>query len=153
MVNWAAIHTGRLLEIRVNRGFQRVADVDELFESIGAAMATLAPDQRAVTVVDWRNCPLMASDAAERALARMSANNPRVQRSGAIASHGSEVAVLQFLRLVRRSGHQERRLFFETDALFAWLSEVLTEQEIRRLAQFLSEPREAVAAVGGRVGG
>jgi hypothetical protein len=82
----------------------------------------------------------MASDAAEFALAGMTKNNSRVLRSGALASRDSPIAVLQFLRLVRESKHESRRLFFDEDELTSWLGEVLTDAEKVRLSEFLHEP-------------
>jgi hypothetical protein len=138
-MNTAAIRVGRLLEIRV-LSFQSVAEVAAVFDTIGGALARLPSSTQIVTVTDWRHCPVMASEAAEFALAGMTKNNARVLRSGALASRNSPTAVLQFLRLVRESRHESRRLFFDEDELTRWLGEVLTDAEKRRLDEFLQEP-------------
>jgi hypothetical protein len=140
-MNTAAIRVGRLLEIRL-LSYQSVAEVAAVFTAIGAELARVPSSTQIVTVTDWRNCPVMSSDAAEFALAGMTKNNARVLRSGALASRDSPIAVLQFLRLVRESRHESRRLFFDEDALRRWLGEVLTDAEKLRLDEFL---REAVA--------
>lgn len=138
-MNTAAIRVGRLLEIRL-LSYQRVADVAAVFDAIGAELARVPSSTQIVTVTDWRHCRVMSSDAAEFALAGMTKNNGRVLRSGALASRDSPIAVLQFLRLVRESRHESRRLFFDEDALTRWLGEMLTDAEKLRLNDFLREP-------------
>jgi hypothetical protein len=144
-MNTCALKVGRLLEIRAAAGYRSVGEVDALFNTIGPTLAKLPPTQRIVVVTDWRFCPLMSADAAERALARMTINNPRTERSGAVASRESSTAVLQFLRLVRQSRHPDRRLFYNAAAMVEWLSEVLTPEETARLKQFLDEPLQQSA--------
>jgi hypothetical protein len=138
-VNTAVIRVGRLLEIRA-LGYRSKADVALLFKAIGSQIQAIPASTQIVIVTDWRYCPIMSEDAAEQILASMSKNNPRVLRSGALASRNAPIAVLQFLRLVRQSKHESRRLFFAEDALTSWLGEVLTDAERIRLAEFLSEP-------------
>jgi hypothetical protein len=138
-LNTAAIRVGRLLEIRAI-SFRSVAEGVALFSLIGAELTKLPSTSQVVTVTDWRYCPLMSEEAAEHALVSMTKNNPRVLRSGAIASRDSPVGVLQFLRLVRESKLETRRLFFDVDPLKTWLNEVLTEPERLRLNAFLQEP-------------
>jgi hypothetical protein len=140
-MNTAAIRVGRLLEIRA-RSYRSIAEVAALFKTIGAELARVPSGTQIVTVTDWRYCPLMASDAAEYALAGMTKNNARVLRSGALASRNSPVLVLQFLRLVRESRLDSRRLFFDEDELTRWLGEVLNDAEKARLIEFLNEPVE-----------
>jgi hypothetical protein len=140
-MNTAAIRVGRLLEIRA-LSYKSAAEVAALFKTIGGELARVPSSTQIVTVTDWRYCPVMSSDAAEFALAGMTKNNSRVLRSGALASRGSPIAVLQFLRLVRESRHESRRLFFDEDDLTRWLGEVLTDAEKVRLDEFLHEPVE-----------
>ncbi|MFZ5893202.1 MAG: hypothetical protein ACOY0T_19235 [Myxococcota bacterium] len=128
-----------MLEVRATRPYRTAADVEAIFQEIGAALASVPTNVRVVAVTDWRYCPLMSAEASELARARMAGNNARVERSAALASRESEVAVLQFLRLIRESGHPNRKLFFEADELISWLSEVLTPPEQQRLQDFLAE--------------
>jgi hypothetical protein len=118
-----------------------VEDVDALFNAIVLVFGKLPPSKQVVVVTDWRFCPMMSSDASDRLLQRMTGNNPRTERSAALASRQSPVAVLQFLRLVRESGHPSRKMFFDPDAsgLVDWLGQVLTSEETARLRQFLNE--------------
>jgi hypothetical protein len=145
-VNTAAIRVGRLLEIRAMH-YRTVEDVADLFKTIGAEIAKLPRTSQIVTVTDWRFCPVMSEAAAKYALEGMTKNNPRVLRSGALAARGSPIAVLQFLRLVRESKLESRRLFFEEAELKTWMGAVLTDPEKVRLAEFLSE---RVGVVAGR---
>lgn len=138
-MNTAAIRVGRLLEIRA-LACRSAEEVATLFKTIGGELARVPSGTQIVAVADWRYCPVMASDAAEFALAGMTKNNARVLRSGALASRDSPIAVLQFLRLVRESRHESRRLFFDEDDLTRWLGEVLTDAEAERLNEFLHEP-------------
>ncbi|HET9955618.1 MAG TPA: hypothetical protein VFQ61_13985 [Polyangiaceae bacterium] len=138
MLNTASVCVGRLVEIRVGAGYRSSADVDAVFAQIARAIST-RPNQIWVAVADWRYCPIMSSDAAERALAGMTRNNPQVERSAALASAHSPTAVLQFTRLVRESNNERRRLFDDASALIAWIGEVLTRPELTRLEEFLRE--------------
>jgi hypothetical protein len=144
-MNTCALRVGRLLEIRAASGYRTVEDVDALFSQFGPQVAKLQPPQRLVVVTDWRFCPIMSAEAAERILSRITATNSGTERSGAVASRDSPSAVLQFLRLVRESKHPDRRLFYNAAELVTWLSEVLTPPEVARLKEFLNEPFEKSA--------
>lgn len=127
------------MEVRAVLPYRTPADVDAMFDAIGAELGKLPSSLRVVTVADWRYCPLMSAEASERARQRMAGNNPRTERSSALVSRDSEVAVLQFLRLIRESGHPDRRLFFDPQELVTWLGEILSRAEVARLQQFLAE--------------
>jgi len=137
--NTAAIRVGRLLEIRGEAGYRTAADVDQLFDIIDAEVAKLPSSQKHVTIVDWRHCPVMSPQAAQRIGQRIVLTNPRTERSAALAVADAPVAVLQFLRVIREAGLPDRRLFFGVDELVPWLSEALTSIETARLRQFLAE--------------
>jgi hypothetical protein len=139
-MNTCALRVGRLLEIRAASGYRTAEDVDALFSQFGPQVAKLQPPQRIVVVTDWRFCPIMSADAAERILSRITGTNSGTERSGAVASRESPSAVLQFLRLVRESKHPDRRLFYNAPDLVTWLGEVLSPAEKARLKEFLSEP-------------
>ena len=135
--NTAAIRVGRLLEIRVDAGYRELSEVDALFAAIGAEVAKLPRDRQIVTVVDWRRCPVMEPAASERVRQRMMANNPRIERSAALAAADAPVAVLQFMRLVRESQLPHRKMFLSATDLISWMDEVLDAAERARLRQFL----------------
>jgi hypothetical protein len=138
--NTARLSVGRLLEIRADAGYRTAADVDLLFDELEREVARLPPETHHVTVVDWRQCPLMAPEAAERIGARIAGTNARTERSAALVSPDAPVAVLQFLRLIREAGLPTRRLFFDAREMQQWLDEVLTPAEAARLSAFVEEP-------------
>jgi hypothetical protein len=131
------VHVGRLVEVRAEAGYRNPADVDAIFAEIGKQVATVPESQKIVFVIDWRRCPVMSSDAAERMLPSITSTNPRAERSATIASRNSPTALMQFLRLVRESGHADRRLFYDVAELERWLGEILTPEEASRLHAFL----------------
>jgi hypothetical protein len=139
LVNTVAIVQGRLLEIRTDAGYRSAQDVEQVCRAIQRESTKVPLQVRAVTVVDWRRCPIMSDDASACLLEHMRSSNARVERSAALASQKSSIAVLQFLRLVRESAHPERRLFFESEPLIEWLAEALTPEELKRLREFLAQ--------------
>ena len=148
MPNTYAIVVGRLLEVRISESIRTRADVDSWFDGVRAALTHLPPGKRQVVVADWRACSLMSDEAAERALFRLKQTNSNMDRSAALATAASPVAVLQFLRLCRSSDATgNRRLFTEPQELSQWLGEVLTDAEGERLRTFLADHR-AVSATG-----
>jgi len=144
--NTASLTVGRLLEVRADAGYRTAADVDAIFEAIGRELAKLPPNAHHVTVVDWRHCPLMSPEAAEHMLKKIAGVNSNTVRSAALASEGSPLAVLQFVRLIRDAKLPDRKLFLRSDELYAWVAEVLTAMERVRLMAFLSEGEKAPSA-------
>lgn len=139
--NTAAIRVGRLLEVRVDFGYRTLADVDHVFDQIDHALLRIPPSQRVVTIVDWRRCPVMAADAAQRMVERIQLNNPRTERSAVIARTNAPTAVLQFVRVIREARLPDRKMFVDEAELVTWLSEPLTALESLRLRRFIEENR------------
>lgn len=140
LANTYRVVVGRLLEVRIAEGIRTVGDVDAWFDGVRAALTHLPPGKRQVVAADWRGCSLMSDGAAERALFRLKQANLNMDRSAALATSTSPVAVLQFLRLCRSSDAAgNRRLFTEPSEMRAWLGEVLTDVECQRLGTFLAE--------------
>lgn len=133
-----------MLEVRIVAEMLTPVDVNEWFNGVAAAMSEVPKGQRVVVAADWRRCPLMSSEAAERAAARLTQVNPAVERSAALADPGSAATVLQFLRLCRDTNPSgNRRLFTDTAVMVDWLAECLTKAELHRLRAFLEEPVNA----------
>lgn len=148
MTNTYRIVVGRLLEVRITENIRTVADVDAWFDGVRAALTHLPPGKRQVVAADWRACALMSDEAAERALFRLKQANANMDRSAALASPASPVAVLQFLRLCRSSDATgNRRLFTDPQEMTEWLGEVLTDVERHRLSTFLAN-QDAFSAAG-----
>jgi len=137
-VNTAAIVVGRLLEIRIEAGYRSPQDVELVVRAIQRELVRVPLAVRVVTVVDWRRCPLMHDEAAKRLVENLRTANPRLERSAALASQKSSLAVLQFLRVVREGNNAERRVFYEQEPLIEWLAQVLRPEELTRLREFLA---------------
>jgi len=137
MPNKVALVVGRLIEVSADGGYRSLADVKEVFGEIARASMRLPAGQRAVLVVDWRRCPIMSAEAADCLRERMMGNNAQIDRSAALASRDSPVALLQFLRVIRESANPNRRLFDDAAELRAWLDDVLVPTERDRLREFV----------------
>ncbi|WP_236519190.1 hypothetical protein [Sandaracinus amylolyticus] len=140
-LNTCAVHSGRLMEIAVDAGYGSATDVDDMISKIGATMSRLPPTTRVVIAADWRGCHLMPPPAAERAHVMLRATNDRIERSAILGSTTSSVEMLQFMRLVRESQHPSRRVFQDPREMSAYLGELLTPSERRRLDAFLFRAR------------
>ena len=129
--------TGRLLEIRVAAGYRTVADVDDMIGMIAKNVATLSTDEGYAIAADWRAVHVMSPDTAARAREMMAATNPRVTRSAVLTLPENPTTNLQAVRIIREAENPNRRHFTSTTEMHAWLSEVLTPEESRRLKTFL----------------
>jgi hypothetical protein len=130
-------NVGRLLEIRVGKGYESVADVDEMMSMIGAKVAELPNQSKYVTAADWRRCSLMSAEAAERATAMLVRANPRTERSALLYSNDSPTAILQFVRLLNDAANPNRRMFVSANQMQSYLADVLNAEEAARLSVFL----------------
>jgi hypothetical protein len=135
--NTCSINIGRLLEIDVAAGYQRVEDVDAMIGMIGQTLATIPEPGRGVIAADWRHCKVFTKDVADRAARMLSATNTRVERSGILLKPDQPTSVLQVFRLVKEAESSHRRLFTDAHQMMEWLSEVLDERERERLNAFI----------------
>ena len=110
-----------------------------MFDALEQETRKLPADVRSVTAVDWRFCPLMSPEAAQRVSQRITANNQRSERSAALVNRDAPVSVLQFLRVIREADLPERKLFFNQIELIHYLAERLSPAEVTRLRAFLAE--------------
>jgi hypothetical protein len=137
--NTAELRVGRLIEIRAAAGYRTADAVDLLFDTLEQVLRKLPTGVAHVTVVDWRCCPLMSPEAAQRIVQRIAATNQNTERSAALVNGDAPVAVLQFLRVIREANLPDRKLFHDQRGLLRYLGEVLTATELERLDAFLSE--------------
>ena len=135
--NTCELRVGRLLEIRLVKGYETVEDVEHMISMIRANVGKLPEDVRHVTVADWRRCKVLNKEAAARAVEMMRGSNPRTERSAVLHGDSSPTAVMQFLRLVREAENPQRRTFSDPQALLSWVGEVLSPDELRRAREFL----------------
>jgi hypothetical protein len=135
--NTCEINVGRLMEIRVGAGYHSVRDIERMIVMMQAHFGRLAPGERCVIVADWRDVTMMSPETSVRAREMLSRSNPRVVRSSILTLPERSLANLQVVRLVREADSDQRRHFTNVVEQHRWLSEVLTEAEQARLAEFL----------------
>lgn len=130
-------HVGRLIEIRIEAGYRSLADITDIYAEIARLSGIIPSTRRLVLAIDWRKCFVMAEEAAQQLLSSMRGTNARIERSGALLPVESHVAMLQLHRMLRETQNPARRGFDVAQDLVAWLSEVLTPEEIARLRVFI----------------
>jgi hypothetical protein len=135
--NSCRIVEGRLMEIDVAAGYERVADVDAMTAMIKATAATMPEPTQMVIAADWRMCKLFSNDVAARATEMLVGSSARIERSGILHRVDQPTSVLQVFRLVKEAQQAHRRLFTDPVAMEDWLGEVLNDAERARLHQFL----------------
>jgi hypothetical protein len=135
--NTCQILAGRLLEIRVQAGYQRVEDVDQMIEMIRAQISRVAEPTRVVIAADWRACRVLTPDVADRAIQMLTRTNPRVERSAILYSSDQATGVLQVLRIAREANLPGRRVFTSRTEMRDWLAEILDDAERARLELML----------------
>jgi hypothetical protein len=135
--NTCEINVGRLMEIRVSAGYHCVRDIERMIALMQSHFGKLAAGERCVIVADWRDVRMMSPETSVRAREMLSRANPRVIRSSILTLPERSLANLQVVRLVREADSDQRRHFTNAVEQHRWLSEVLTEPEQARLAEFL----------------
>jgi len=129
-------HSGRLIETRTSS----LATLDEVSQ-FGARFREVAQandDRRVVICGDYRGMRILAPEVAEKFVAMLMVNNPRIERSAVLCAADHPTSGLQLERTVRQAGNPSRRTFRDPAELTAWLGEVLTMEERTRLAMFLA---------------
>jgi hypothetical protein len=135
--NTCEFNVGRLMEIRVAAGYRSMSDVDEMIKMMVDRVSKLPADAKYVIAADWRNVTVMAPETAARVRVMLSKANARIERSSILTAADQSTANLQVQRLVREAENENRRHFVNPREQHAWLSEILTPEESRRLAEFL----------------
>ena len=128
---------GRLLEIRVAAGYHAVQDVDEMIGMMRDQASRLPEHEKFVIAADWRKVTVMPQATAERAREMLARSNPRVVKSSILIDPSHATTGLQVVRLVKEAENANRRHFTDAAEQIAWLSDVLTAQELQRLRTFL----------------
>lgn len=132
--SWTIERTvGHLIEMRVHR-LQSTDEVKKFADAIIKA-GSQVPD--AVFVVDLRY-PVVFSQGVAAAVIQLMTRANRVRRKTAILlAPDHAVFGMQFGRLVREVGDPQRQTFTEPEPLFAWLSDALTDVELKRAKAFI----------------
>ena len=130
-------HEGRLVELCIESPFTE----PELEEFLRVHVGVLQKlDGDFIVAVDLRQAHVFPPGITERFIGLMSQLNPRLLRSAMLINE-SAILGLQAERAIMEAGHPDRRTFRDTEAMIAWLREVLTDREARRLGEFLCAPR------------
>ena len=136
--NSCRILEGRLLEIDIAAGYRVPQDVDFMMAAIAQALARVPERTRVVIAADWRPCKLFTPEVSERVVAMFTRDNARIERSAILHTVDQATSVLQVMRLIRESGHPNRKVFTDTEDMRGFLDQVLNERERTRLQQFLA---------------
>jgi hypothetical protein len=137
--NTCRIVEGRLLEIDVAAGYERVSDVDEMIAMIRAAVARVPEPTRLVIAADWRHCRLFSEQVASRTMDMLTGTAARIERSAILHGSNHPTSVLQVFRLVKEAQQEHRRLFTDVQQMERWLGELLNQRERARLHTFVSK--------------
>jgi hypothetical protein len=137
--NTCRIVEGRLLEIDVAAGYERVSDVDEMIAMIRAAVARVPEPTRLVIAADWRHCRLFSEQVAARTMDMLTGTAARIERSAILHGSNHPTSVLQVFRLVKEAQQEHRRLFTDVQQMERWLGELLNQRERARLHTFVSK--------------
>ena len=131
-------NTGRLIEACLASPLAGV-EVEGCIARIRALVLSLS--QKVVFVVDLTGCTVLAPDIADKFLAMMRADNPRVERTAYLLPPQHALIGLQVERLIRDAGSPVRRTFRDFALAEAWLSSILNPREQDGLHRFLSRLR------------
>lgn len=135
--NTCAFNVGRLMEIRVGRGYRSVEDVEAMIQMMVQTATKLGPSEPFVIAADWRAVTVMSQPTATRARGMLARSNARVIRSSILTLPAHSTANLQVRRLLREAENENRKHFVDAREQHRWLSEVLTSAESERLSSFL----------------
>lgn len=126
-----------MIEIRIEAGYRNLVDITDIDAEIARLSGVIPSSRRLVLAIDWRKCFVMDEGAARQLLSSMRGTNARIECSGALLPVESPVAMLQLNRMLRESQNPARRGFDDPQDLVAWLSDVLTPEELSRLRVFI----------------
>lgn len=133
-----ACNVGRLVEVRVSsmrtldEAMHYLSDLRGLFARLRGPLVNCADLRRNATEV-------YSQEVADTLIKTVTLLNSRVERAALILPRNNATFHLQTERMVRTSGHPNRRSFVEPAQAKAWLSPVLSAEERARLEEFLSE--------------
>lgn len=131
-----ALHTGRLLELRVMEHLRAASELAEFSDLIWEQIEKTR--ERIVICADYRRVPMLLSpDRAEEWGAMMSATAPRVERSAILLDRQKPTLNLQLQRVVSGAGNRGRKLFFDETEAKDFLGGALDDAERARLSRFL----------------
>jgi hypothetical protein len=132
---WTVVNSvGKLVEARLTS-----ADSGEVGECLAAIakLVALAPSP-VVGILDMSQVRVLGREDADRFVAVMRGDNPRVERT-AIVVNADQLLGLQMERLVRAAALPRRQVFRSAAPAVAWLAEVLSFEEVARARAFMND--------------
>lgn len=130
-------HVGRLLETRITSPFITLDDIERTWTEARVIVERLPS---IVACADLRAVKIFRPEVAERFVDMLSIISPKLERSAVIVLREHATAFLQNERMIKLAGSSKRRNFRDVEEARAWLAEVLTPAEKKRLDVFLSVP-------------
>jgi hypothetical protein len=127
---------GRLVEARLFAP-RTVVEVEAFRD--GLRVAFMAAGARCLICADWRGANLLAPPVADALVGLLRRGNRAFERSAVLLPEGAPLFALQVDRVVREAANPARRTFVAARALCAWLGEMATDLEKKRMAAFFSE--------------
>lgn len=129
------IKQGKLCEVRILTPVTS-AEVSSMIKSITSLVQARGSLRG---IVDLRGSTVLPDDLAEQIADFLQVDNPGIERAAFVAGTTSAVFNLQLDRVIRGGKSLRRRMFRERGLAEAWMSEILTPAENRRMREFLSE--------------
>lgn len=129
------IKQGKLCEVRILTPVT-AAEVSAMIKSIVALIQTHGTLRG---IVDLRGSTVFPDDLADEIADFLRVDSPNIVRSAFVAGSSSAIFNLQLERVIRGGQSLHRRMFRERGLAEAWMSEVLTPGENRRMREFLNE--------------
>jgi hypothetical protein len=130
------VRVGRLVEITLASPLT----AQEFEDYITAArLGLLSLPGKAVLVIDMTRLAVMSGDVAQRGVDLIRRNNPSIERGAYLLPQLRGSTSMQVMRMLRDARSETRRVFDDKRSLRAWLGEVLTPSEVRRLGAFLPD--------------
>jgi hypothetical protein len=128
-------HVGRLIEVRLATPFSE----EELDACIVRIRSTVvANPQKIVFAVDVVGVDVLPPETADKFLAMMRADNPKVERAAYFLPPRRAIVGLQLERMIRDAKGPLRKAFRDVEGMRAWLSEALNAHEQMQLDRFLA---------------
>ncbi len=132
---------GRLIELRV----ESPVTYEELLQFHDTLAKACKPIRgQIVMCTDLAGATVFTQPVTQRWTAIIKQDAPIVERNAVLVGEGA-VFSMQVERIIRESGHQNRKAFLSATELVTWLGEILTLRERTRLENYLREGAESRA--------
>ena len=130
------VQVGRIIEARVTalRSLEQAAAYSKALSQVAQRPAG---QERMILCADHRAVAIYPQQVADELASLFGAMNQRLERVAILVAASNATLSMQLARIVREANNPDRRVFLSTDDAEAFLGEILTAAERKRLAQFL----------------